>query len=103
MPFGKYRGVPLSEIEDSYLDWVARNADHASPYLKAQIQAELDRRAAARRPRQEDDPATVARERIKSWFASLARDYHPDKTGDSGKVMAALNDAHARLKKTFGL
>jgi hypothetical protein len=32
----------------------------------------------------------------------LARDYHPDRTHDDGKVMAALNDAHERLRSLVG-
>jgi hypothetical protein len=43
------------------------------------------------------------RDRIKSWFAGLARDYHPDRTHDDGKVMAALNDAYERLRKLLGI
>jgi hypothetical protein len=30
MPWGKYRGVPLDEIEDDYLAWVAYKAEFAS-------------------------------------------------------------------------
>jgi hypothetical protein len=106
MPWGKYRGVPLDEIEDdSYLAWVAYKAEAASPFLKSEVEAELERRAAARRSQQKDgreDAADDVRGRIKSWFAELARDYHPDRTGDNGKVMAALNDAYDRLRKAFG-
>jgi hypothetical protein len=36
---------------------------------------------------------------LKRWFAQLAQDFHPDKTGDDGKVMAVLNEAYDRLRR----
>lgn len=40
LPFGKYRGVPLNEIETSYLEWV-KTADRITPELLTAIEAEL--------------------------------------------------------------
>jgi hypothetical protein len=60
MPFGKHRGVPLSQIEDSYLRWV-KDADRCSPELFTAVNAELDRRtskAPAREPDRHKVPST---------------------------------------------
>lgn len=42
--FGKHRGVPLTEIETSYLEWV-RVADRITPDLRTAIDTELATRA----------------------------------------------------------
>jgi hypothetical protein len=44
MPFGKYRGEPLSEIPADYLRWVLREVDALEPWLGEGIRAELQRR-----------------------------------------------------------
>ncbi len=41
--------------------------------------------------------------RIGRWHRRLAMTYHPDRTLDSGKVMAALNAAVADLRKALEL
>ncbi|MDI9261102.1 putative quorum-sensing-regulated virulence factor [Alicyclobacillus sendaiensis] len=43
MPFGKYRGVPLSEIRVDYLDWVLNNVQDLSPDLKWSIERAIER------------------------------------------------------------
>jgi hypothetical protein len=40
LTFGKHRGVPLSQVESSYLEWV-KTADRITPDLLAAIDAEL--------------------------------------------------------------
>jgi hypothetical protein len=43
LTFGKYRGVPLSEIETGYLEWV-QTADRITPELLTAIKAVLAER-----------------------------------------------------------
>lgn len=47
LSFGKHRGVPLTQVETSYLEWV-RNADRITPALLTAIDAEL----ATRKPKE---------------------------------------------------
>ena len=47
LTFGKHRGVPLTDIETSYLEWV-RTADRITPALLTAINAEL----ATRKPKE---------------------------------------------------
>ncbi len=49
LTFGKHRGVPLSQVESSYLEWV-KTADRVTPDLLAAITAEL----ATRKPKAQD-------------------------------------------------
>ena len=49
LTFGKHRGLPLSEVETSYLEWV-KTADRITPGLLAAITAEL----ATRKPKAQD-------------------------------------------------
>lgn len=46
LSFGKHRGVPLTQVETSYLEWV-RTADRITPALLTAIDAEL----ATRKPK----------------------------------------------------
>ena len=43
MPFGKYKGEPLSEIPTEYLDWLL-GSDNLYESTKEQIEDKLDRR-----------------------------------------------------------
>lgn len=43
MPFGKFKGKPWRELEDSYLEWAARRED--SPDVAKAATAEIERRA----------------------------------------------------------
>jgi hypothetical protein len=40
---------------------------------------------------------------LKKWIREMTMKHHPDRTLDDGKVMAAINDAHDRLKELFGI
>jgi hypothetical protein len=97
MPWGKYKGWLLSECPTSYLFWVYREADAAKFWLKSAISDELNRRAGEEAAEESFAAPAELRGIVKTWFAGLARDYHPDRTHDDGKVMAALNEAHERL------
>jgi hypothetical protein len=113
MTFGKYQGVPLSEIPDGYLLWVLDNIKSLSPTLRSAIRVRLGLDEAARPDPGTADPFESYFERkerdrreleptIKAWFRQLVLDYHPDRRG-SHDAMLALNDAHARLRKALDL
>ena len=41
MPFGKHKGVPVPEIDPSYLQWVLNNCDRIDTYLSTEIRRVL--------------------------------------------------------------
>lgn len=41
MPFGKHKGVPITEINPGYLQWVLDNCDRIDAYLVAEIRRVL--------------------------------------------------------------
>lgn len=52
MPFGKYKGVPISKISNQYLSWVLINCRNIEQELITNIKSELFKRAS-------DIPATI--------------------------------------------
>jgi hypothetical protein len=129
MPFGKYKGVLFENIPTDYLRWVLRECQGASETLKGLIRdVLLERQRQAygyyssngngddeddeddedddedEQPHSPPPPANGdLRQMVKEWFASLARDYHPDRTGDNGAAMKVVNEAYERLRKRMGL
>jgi hypothetical protein len=109
MTFGKYAGIPLSEVPEGYLVWVLDNLDKLSPTLRSAIRIRLGLEAVAKTAQEVKDPfenlfARQNQERkeldkkLRAWFRQLALDYHPDCRG-SDDAMLALNDANERLRK----
>lgn len=100
MPFGKHQGKPLSEVPSSYLRWLLRECD-LEPWLRAAAQ----RRGPAARPPEPADaekrlPARL-NDVLRQWRREMVRKYHPDR-GGSVEAMAAINDAHDRLRELVG-
>ena len=56
MPFGKYKGTPLTEIDSGYLHWLTDNIEEWHPPLRAAVEAERARRKGVPSPA----PATPA-------------------------------------------
>ncbi len=46
LPFGKYKGRPLSELPDAYIEWCLENLTELRPAYRLALQGELDRRHA---------------------------------------------------------
>jgi hypothetical protein len=96
MPWGKFRGCSLDEIETSYLVWCLEKADNLRVGLRADIQAELGRRFGPPPPpppssswrRTCPDPALAAQV-VATGLRTLARKHHPDVGGDTA-VMQRL-------------
>jgi hypothetical protein len=100
MPWGKFKGKPLSAIDDAYLTWVLHEAEAAKPWLKQAVEAELSRRGCAEDP----SPGAVVhvKEIVRRWFREMSLKYHPDR-GGSENAMRALNHAHERLRELLGV
>uniref|UniRef100_A0A7C4QKX3 J domain-containing protein n=1 Tax=Schlesneria paludicola TaxID=360056 RepID=A0A7C4QKX3_9PLAN len=91
MPFGKYRGQPLSEIPQHYLEWLLRSVD-LRPSLEAAVIAELNQRY------KPPPPPIDLKAVTKAWYRQLTLKYHPDR-GGSNAAMAAINDAYDVLRE----
>jgi|SRR5579871_626496 len=118
MPFGKYRGEPLSEIPTGYLRWVLDTCELRSEDLRDAIEEELESREASRReapPRSESGsrntgtappPPSIAKEELRKilrdWYRSLAARFHHDR-GNDQNIMRALNVARDELLRNLGL
>jgi hypothetical protein len=85
MPFGRYRGQPLSALPSDYLQWLLTLDDLREP-LRSSIRDEVARRSGAR-----PDPRIVE-DVIAAGQRSLAKRHHPD-TGGSHESMLAVRQA----------
>jgi Putative quorum-sensing-regulated virulence factor len=95
MPFGKFKGLPVSELPDDYLDWLSE-IELREP-LRTAVEQEIEARRAI-----ETLPAVeirnVAVEIISAGLRSLSLKRHPD-AGGSHEAMVRLNAAHHWLKE----
>ena len=97
MPFGKYRGVMVSELPFNYLQWLT-GIELLEP-LRTVVQNEYDDRLLDQS--RSEDPTIdyrVIDEIVSAGVRSLARTYHPDVGGDHHK-MTAVNTAADWLRE----
>ncbi len=123
MPFGRWRGVPLTDIDGQYLDWLT--TIELRPWLRDAVEAELQRRKDERecerrwrnwqeqrtweqqRARAEPPKAprnvdgVVALEIIKRGYRLLSLEAHPDRGGSTAR-MQAINSAASWLREVCG-
>lgn len=108
MPFGMHRGKPLERIPTAYLAWLWNECD-LMPRLRAAVESELRQRTegdgatGAIEPHEESIPLADVRIALKTWYWEAARQFHPDRTLDNGKVMSAINASYARLQELLGV
>jgi putative quorum-sensing-regulated virulence factor len=92
MPFGKFKGKPITDLPDAYITWLLALDLHEP--LRARVRAE----AAARGLIHESEPMPittlhpVAEELIGAGLRVLARKHHPDVGGDVA-TMQTVNAA----------
>ena len=96
MPFGRYRGAPLEQIPDDYLEWLVALSDLREP-LRTHVAHEYQRRfgegAAV--------PAGVldaGAEIVAVGYRAVATRHHPDH-GGSTEAMQHVNAAAAWLRE----
>lgn len=88
MPFGKFKGQRLADVDTGYLEWLLENCALRES-LKSAVKAELDRREWNQSP----DPlhsSEITTDIVNTWHRRLAVKFHPDK-GGSHAAMVAVN------------
>ncbi len=90
--FGKYAGIPLSEVPTAYLEFLL----HEQERMGKEIPAELERRRLA-----EEANQSWLERIISTGYRTLAREHHPDIGGD-GETMKEINAAAALLRSLIG-
>jgi uncharacterized protein (DUF3820 family) len=97
MPFGRFKGEPLGQVPDGYLQWLAKNVKLREPLLSA-----VGREFKERGLDLGHQPAPVGGVdlgKVQRIYRDLAARYHPDKIGGSGDVMRGINIFMDRLKE----
>jgi hypothetical protein len=109
MPFGKYRGLAVDALPDTYLQWLYDLDDLREP-LRSAVYREWSRRFDGgddgdrdyHRPTHADDfpdqDAALFRELIEAGYRALALKLHPDQ-GGSVEAMQRLNALVAKLRR----
>jgi hypothetical protein len=84
MPFGKFKGVRVEELEIGYLEWLVENI-RLRGSLRVAVETEYHRRL-----RLEDDSSinhVIVDEIVGAGVRSLARKHPPDMGGDHGRMV----------------
>jgi hypothetical protein len=107
MPWGKFRGIPLTEIESGYLCFVLEKCENVRVDLIDAINDELRSRFGTPPPPSPPaspwrkpcpDPVMAAR-LVAAGLHALAKQHHPDVGGDTA-TMQKLNLVAEWLKAT---
>ena len=108
MPFGRYRGLQLSDVTTDYLAWLLTRALREP--LRCAVAHELERRRHGRGPRQEQahtpprgrlPDAGIVEALIRAGLRALAKRHHPDAGGrheDMIRVNAAAEWLQAQTR-----
>jgi hypothetical protein len=106
MPLGKFKGTPIHELPDEYIEWLL-NEDWLKNPLKAAIVSEKEKRVftlLAKRD-QIDIPNNIldeVEEIVLAGFRAASLKAHPDQGGDAAK-MRKLVEARKWLERSLGL
>jgi hypothetical protein len=80
LPFGRYRGRPLTELPSDYVEW-ALALDYVREPLKSRLRAEAQRRGLYQQSRLSLH-ARTAEALITAGIHALAQHHHPDVAGE---------------------
>ena len=87
MPFGKFKGVAIEDLDEDYLQWLDGLDDLREP-LRTVVNEEMIRRDAANRLHVNRG---LIPEIVEAGRRALSKRYHPD-CGGSTEKMQALNN-----------
>jgi putative quorum-sensing-regulated virulence factor len=90
-PFGKHKGLPLSEVPEDYLEWYLRTTKEQI----TTIEEELQRRELA-----DLATGTWKEKLIKAGYRTLMKQYHPDSGGTTSDAQQ-VNAAFEALKRQW--
>lgn len=99
MPFGRFRGIEIADLEDGYLQWLHDHVQLREP-LRFSVEAEYKLRfdtASADEPLPEN-VQQMAAELVSLGYRKLAQIHHPDHGGDT-HAMQLLNEAAQFLRR----
>jgi Putative quorum-sensing-regulated virulence factor len=104
MPFGKFRGLAIADLPDTYLSWLHGLPDLFGS-LRREVDTEFERRWQAEACNDDpmaldldDEDRALFAEVIRRGFHSMARLHHPD-AGGSPEVMMRLNALRDHLRE----
>lgn len=95
-PFGKYRGVDITNAPENYLEWLLGWEPLREP-LRHAIEIELERRANLRSTPAIKIDTAVVDAIIRAGVRALAKQHHPDIGGD-GDQMTKINVVADQLR-----
>jgi hypothetical protein len=105
MTFGKYKGRPVWDVPDDYLQWCLHEATSLRDWQRQAIAAELKRRrqASARPPPPPPPPAGAVLKRdvevaLTTWFRRASLKHHPDRGGNH-QAMVVVNEVYEELRE----
>jgi len=91
MPFGKYRGETVDDLDTNYLMWLWANVRLREPLL-----SEVRRVLYPDTGRSSLPSVDV----VKATYRELSRKYHPDRYGEQGHLaQCAINEFYERLSQ----
>lgn len=89
MPFGKFKGYEVEEIETQYLEWLQGHIP-----LRGQLRVAVSEEIEARHDLEIVCPS---KDRVKEVYRVMAMKWHPDK-GGTKEAMQAVNEFYERLR-----
>jgi hypothetical protein len=95
LDFGKHRGKFIHEVPRSYLRWLNEQPWFAEehPFLADHVRRLLGTSETAQETRQQQQPASLMADTLKTWRRAVLTKWHPDRAGGSHAAFIAVSDA----------
>lgn len=92
MPFGKYKGKLIEEVDSGYLVYCLENFN-LNPNIARVISDELVSRFST------SSAPFPSNSLVKTIYRNLSKKYHPDVAGGNTIAMQAINEFHELLRR----
>ena len=90
MPFGKFKGYEVEEIELQYLLWLEGHVPLRGP-IRVAVAQEIEFRRGL-------EVAVPDQDKVKRIYHELSFKWHPDRIGGNTQAMQAINEFYQQLK-----